>query len=125
MGQGLEHMDISVNCGSLIKELCARRDGGGGRSISISGLCCKDHSLEGEADSVDPIILAFLGAAIFYKVVKLLEDCHLLAHVGGELTKSLSVVDLWFFVGGNDSMDSASRISLDLTMMMGLMDEAA
>ena len=37
MGQGLEQMDLSVHCGYLIEELCARRDGGGGRSIGITG----------------------------------------------------------------------------------------
>ena len=26
------------------------------------------------------------------------------AHVGGELTESLSVVDLWFLVGGNNGV---------------------
>ena len=36
------------------------------------------------------------------------------------LTASFSVVDLWFMVGGN-----ALWISLDLAMMMGLMDGAA
>ena len=27
------------------------------------------------------------------------------AHIGGELTDSLSVVDLWFFVGWDDGAD--------------------
>ena len=56
-------------------------------------------------DSIDPLLLAFLGAAIFCKVVQLLEDCFLFVQVGGKLTESLSVVDPWFLVRGNDSVD--------------------
>ena len=55
-------------------------------------------------DIVDPLLLAFLGAAIFCKVVYLLEDCRSFAHVGGELTESLSVVELWFFAGWDDGV---------------------
>ena len=56
-------------------------------------------------DSIDPLLLDFFGAAIFCKVVQFLEDCRLFIHVGGELTQSLSVVDLWFLVGGNNGVD--------------------
>ena len=54
---------------------------------------------------IDPLLLALLGAAIFCEVVQLLEDCRLFVHVGGNLTESLSVVDLWLLVGGNDGVD--------------------
>ena len=69
MSQGLEQVDLSVHCQYIIEELYARRDGGGGRSVGISGWCCKDHCIEGGVDSVDLLLFAFLGAAIFCKVV--------------------------------------------------------
>ena len=47
------------------------------------------------------------------------------AHVGGELTKSLSVIDLWFFVGWNMAWINTLWIYLDLVMMMGSMDGAS
>ena len=56
-------------------------------------------------DSIDPLLLAFLGAAVFCEVVQLLEDCRLFVHVGGELTDIRSVVDLWFLVRGDGSVD--------------------
>ena len=35
----------------------------------------------------------------------MLEDFRLFFHVGGKFTESLSIVDLWFLVGGNDGVD--------------------
>ena len=64
-----------------------------------------DHFLEGGVDSIEPLLLNFLGAAIFCMVVQFLEDGRLFVHVGGKLTESLSVVDLWFLVGGDDGVD--------------------
>ena len=51
-------------------------------------------------DIIDPLLLAFLGSAIFCEVVQFLEDFRLFVDVGGKLTESLSVVDLWFLVRG-------------------------
>ena len=76
-------------------------------------------------DIIDPLLLDFLRASIFCEVVQLLEDCRLFVHVGGKLTESLSVVDLWFLVGGTTAWINSSWISLDLVMMMGSMDGAA
>ena len=56
-------------------------------------------------DSVDPLLLAFLGAMIFCMVVQFLEDFRLFVHVGGKLTDIRSVVDLWFLVRGGGSVD--------------------
>ena len=58
-------------------------------------------------DSIDPLLLAFLGDAVFCEVVQLLKDLRLFAHVGGNLNESLSVVDLWFSVRGNDGVDKS------------------
>ena len=69
MSQGLEQEDLSVHCRSLIEELCAHSEGGGYRSIGISGRFCNDYCLEGGVDSVDPFCLAFLVSAIFCRVV--------------------------------------------------------